>query len=166
MCILVFLEKTLNFLNMKKIGLFPGSFDPFTKGHEAVVKKALHLFDEVIIAIGVNTSKTYQFDLKKRMLQIESLFPNESIKLVTYNMLTVDLCKELGAGHIVRGLRDSKDFEYERSIAHMNETLAGIETVFFLTDPQFAAINATIVREIYKNKGDISHFVTNAHLLV
>jgi pantetheine-phosphate adenylyltransferase len=151
---------------MKKIGLFPGSFDPFTKGHEAVVKKALHLFDEVIIAIGVNSSKTYQFDLQKRMLQIESLFPNEPIKLVTYNKLTVDLCKDMGAGFIIRGLRDSKDFEYERSIAHMNETLAGIETVFFLTDQNYSAINATIVREIYKNNGDISHFVTNAHLLV
>lgn len=151
---------------MKKIGLFPGSFDPFTKGHEAVVKKALGLFDEVIIAIGTNSSKTYQFELSKRILQIESLFEKESVQIVTYQKLTVELCKELGANHIVRGLRDTKDFEYERSIAQMNEMMSGIDTVFFLTDPEFSAINATIVREIYKNKGDISLFVTNAHLLV
>jgi len=151
---------------MKRIGLFPGSFDPFTKGHEAVVRKALDLFDEIIIAIGTNSSKTYQFELSKRMNQIQSLFEKDAVRIVTYQKLTVDLCKEMGASHIVRGLRDSKDFEYERSIAQMNNQLSGIETVFFLTDPEYAAINATIVREIYKNKGDISHFVTNPHLLV
>jgi pantetheine-phosphate adenylyltransferase len=151
---------------MKRIGLFPGSFDPFTKGHEAVVRKALELFDEIIIAIGTNSSKTYQFELSKRMNQIQSLFEKDNVRIVTYQKLTVDLCKEMGASHIVRGLRDSKDFEYERSIAQMNNQLSGIETVFFLTDPEYAAINATIVREIYKNNGDISLFVTNAHLLV
>ncbi|MFN5878051.1 MAG: pantetheine-phosphate adenylyltransferase [Flavobacteriales bacterium] len=151
---------------MKRIGLFPGSFDPFTKGHEAVVRKALDLFDEIIIAIGTNSSKTYQFELSKRMNHIQSLFEKDAIRIVTYQKLTVDLCKDIGASHIVRGLRDSKDFEYERSIAQMNNQLSGIETVFFLTDPEYAAINATIVREIYKNNGDISHFVTNNHLLV
>ncbi|MFN5148634.1 MAG: pantetheine-phosphate adenylyltransferase [Flavobacteriia bacterium] len=151
---------------MKRIGLFPGSFDPFTKGHEAVARKALELFDEIIIAIGTNSSKTYQFELSKRMNHIQSLFEKDAIRIVTYQKLTVDLCKDIGASHIVRGLRDSKDFEYERSIAQMNNQLSGIETVFFLTDPEYAAINATIVREIYKNNGDISHFVTNNHLLV
>jgi pantetheine-phosphate adenylyltransferase len=151
---------------MKRIGLFPGSFDPFTKGHEAVARKALELFDEIIIAIGTNSSKTYQFELSKRMNHIQSLFEKDAIRIVTYQKLTVDLCKDIGASHIVRGLRDSKDFEYERSIAQMNNQLSGIETVFFLTDPAYSAINATIVREIYKNNGDISHFVTNNHLLV
>lgn len=152
---------------MKKIGLFPGSFDPFTKGHEAVVKKALKIFDEIIIAIGINSSKNYQFDLQKRILHIESLFQNrEAVQVVTYNKLTVELCKDVNATAIVRGLRNTLDFEFEKSIAHMNESLSGIETVFLLTDQEFAAINATIVREIFKNKGDISQFVTNAHLLV
>jgi pantetheine-phosphate adenylyltransferase len=152
---------------MKKIGLFPGSFDPFTKGHEAVVHNALNLFDEIIIAIGVNSSKNYLFELEKRKNHIRSMFENESrLRIETYSSLTVDFCKEIGATHIVRGLRDSKDFEYERSIAHMNTALSGIETVFLLTNQEYSAINATIVREIYKNNGDISLFVTNANLLV
>ena len=152
---------------MRRVGLFPGSFDPFTKGHEAVVKKSLELFDEVIIGVGINSSKNYQFDLAHRILHIESLFQNgEAVRVLTYQKLTVDFAKEVEAGFIIRGLRDSKDFEYERSIAHMNEVISGIETVFFLTDQQYAAINATIVREIFKNQGDISPFVTNAHLLV
>ena len=151
---------------MKKIAVFPGSFDPFTKGHEAVVHKALHVFDEVVIAIGVNSTKKSVFSLEKRMTHIQSLFSNnESIRIVTFQSLTIDLCKEVGAKHIVRGLRDSKDFGYERSIAHMNNTLSGIETVFFLTNQEYAAINATIVREIYNNNGPISAFVSNSQWL-
>lgn len=150
----------------KKIGLFPGSFDPFTKGHEAVVKKALTLFDEVHIGIGYNQQKSYLFDIEKRIQHIQSLFPEKEIHISTYNKLTVEYCKEIGAQFIVRGLRDSKDFQYERSIAHMNVEISGIETVFFLTQQQYSAINATIVREIFKNNGDITPFVTNAHLLV
>jgi len=149
---------------MKTIGIFPGSFDPFTKGHEAVVKKAVQLVDKLYIAMGVNSTKNYIFDLDKRKAHIASLFP--SIELITYTNLTVDLCQSLGATHIIRGLRDSKDFEYERSIAHMNQALYPVETIFFLTDPNYAAINASIVREIFKNKGSIEPFVTNSHLLV
>ena len=152
---------------MKRIAVFPGSFDPFTKGHEAVVRKALNLFDEVIVAIGVNSTKNYQFTLEKRTQHIRSLFSSsENVRVVNYQKLTVDLCKAEGAQFIVRGLRDSKDFEYEKSIAHMNEVLAGIETVFLLTNQEYSAISSSIIREIYKNDGDITQFVTNTHLLV
>ena len=152
---------------MKKVGLFPGSFDPFTKGHEDIVLKALTLFDEVIVAIGVNTSKQYLFTLEKRIAHIESMFSEmNNVKVLTYSTLTVDFCQQAGANFIIRGLRDSKDFEYEKSIAHMNSQMSTIETVFLLTSQQYGAINSTIVREIFKNSGSIAQFVTNSELLV
>ena len=152
---------------MKKIGLFPGSFDPFTKGHEEVVLKALDLFDEIVIGIGINSSKSSYFDLYKRIQHIESLFIDQpKISVKTYQKLTVDFCTDIGAQFIVRGLRDSKDFEYERSIAHMSLDISDIETVFFLTAQRYSAINSSIVREIHKNKGSITPFVTNSSILV
>lgn len=155
------------FLNsMKKIAVFPGSFDPFTKGHETIVQEALLLFDEVIIAVGVNSKKKYLFSLERRIEHIRSLFDSEKIKVVSFQGLTVDLCREMDARFIVRGLRNSIDFEYEKSIAHMNKDLSGIETVFFLTAPNYAGINSSIVREIYLNEGDISKFVTKPEMLV
>ena len=152
---------------MKKRGLFPGSFDPFTKGHEAVVLKSLSLFDEVIIGIGINSRKNYLFDIEKRIKHIESLFLDyPQIEVKTYQKLTVDFCKDISASHIIRGLRDSKDFEYEKSIAHMNQAISGIETVFFLTSQEHSAINSSIIREMYLNHADIRPFVTSPEILV
>ena len=152
---------------MKNIGLFPGSFDPFTKGHEAVVLKSLGLFDEVIIGVGINESKQYMLSLEKRIAHIKASFSSElNIKVQSFQKLTVDFCTEIGASHIIRGLRDAKDFSYERPIAHLNFELKGIETVFFLTDQKHSSISSTIIREIYKNDGDISSFVTKPELLV
>lgn len=150
-----------------KRGLFPGSFDPFTKGHEVVIKKALNLFDEIVIGVGVNSTKNYMFDTDKRLNHIKALFANEpKIRVETYNKLTVDFCKDIDAQFIIRGLRDSKDYEYERSIAHMNLSISDIETVIFLTDPEFSAISSTIIREIHRNGAAIDQFVTKPDLLV
>ncbi len=152
---------------MKRIALFPGSFDPFTKGHESVIKKALPLFDEIVIGVGFNTTKTPHFTLDSRINQIESIYAGESkIVVNSFQKLTVDFCKDINATFILRGLRDTKDFEYEKAIAQMNQQLAEIETVFFMTDPVVSAISASIVREISKNGGIIEQFVTNSHLLV
>jgi pantetheine-phosphate adenylyltransferase len=152
---------------MSKTGLFPGSFDPFTKGHEAVVRKSLDLFDKVIIGVGINSKKQYLFDLDKRIAHIEKLFEDESrIEVKQFQMLTVNFCKEIGADFIIRGLRDSKDFQYEKSIAHMNFSISSIETVFFLTNQEYSAINSSIIREIYSNGGPIDAFVTHPESLV
>ncbi|MFM7472365.1 MAG: pantetheine-phosphate adenylyltransferase [Crocinitomicaceae bacterium] len=152
---------------MKRIGLFPGSFDPFTKGHEAVVRKSLSLFDQVVIGIGINSRKEYLFTLKNRKKHIQSLFSDEEkVTIAVYQELTVTFCKKIGATHIVRGLRDSKDFQYEKSIAHMNFQLAEIETVFLLTNQEFSAVNSSIIREMHLNGADISSFVTSPQLLV
>jgi len=151
---------------MKK-GLFPGSFDPFTKGHEAIVLKAINLFDEIIIGIGINSNKKYLFDTEKRIIHIKELFKNyPTVKVGTYQKLTVDYCKEIGSNNIIRGLRNSTDFEYEKSIAHINTAISGLETVFFLTDEKYSSLNSSIIRDLYLNKVDISHFVTSPELLV
>lgn len=152
---------------MKKVAVFPGSFDPFTKGHECVIEKAVKLFDHVIIAIGQNTTKNYLFDIEKRKAHIESIFAgHDNVSIEGFSGLTVEFCKKIGADYIVRGLRDSKDFGYERSIAQMNFEISGIESVFFMTVPEYTAINSSIVREIYKSGGKIDLFVTNSELLV
>ncbi len=150
-----------------KRALFPGSFDPFTRGHESVIAKALPLFDEIIIGVGFNSTKQPFFSLESRLAQIRSIYAHEpTVSVQTYSSLTVDFCKEVGASHLLRGLRDTRDFEYEKAIAQMNQQLAGIETVFFMTDGNVAAISATIVREIAKNGGIIDSFVTNSSILV
>ena len=152
---------------MKKIALFPGSFDPFTKGHESVIQKAIPLFDEIVIGIGINTSKNYFFELEKRKNQILHIYKDISnIRVTTYQKLTVEYCQEIEARYILRGLRDTNDFEYEKAIAQMNLQISGIETVFFMTDPEVAPISATIVREIARNNGDISSFVSLSAMLL
>lgn len=151
-----------------KIAVFPGSFDPFTKGHEDIVRKARPLFDKIIIAIGENSTKQSFYSKESRLNHLNSLYANDDkIELAFYHKLTVDFCLERNAQFIVRGLRDGKDFEYERSIAQMNGALNNkIESVFFMTNPEHGYINASIVREIAKNGGIIDSFVTNSHLLV
>ena len=152
---------------MKKIALFPGSFDPFTKGHESVIAKALPLFDEIVIGVGFNSTKQPFYSLESRLKHIHEIYSGEpKIQIRTFQKLTVDFSKEVGAEFILRGLRDTKDFEYEKAIAQMNLQLAGIETVFFMTDPQVSAVSATIVREISKNGGIIDQFVTKSSILV
>lgn len=147
--------------------LFPGSFDPFTKGHEAIVMQALSLFDEVVIGVGINSKKQGLFTTANKIKHIESLFmAHPNVKVASFQKLTVEFCKEISATHIVRGLRDAKDFEYERSIGHMNHAISGIDTVFFLTAQAHSAINSSIIREMYQNGADISPFVTNPSLLV
>jgi pantetheine-phosphate adenylyltransferase len=146
---------------MKRIAVFPGSFDPITKGHEDIIHRAVPLFDEIIVAIGTNSSKKYMYSLERRLEMIRFTFRNEpKVKVDTYLGMTVDYCKEVGATHLLRGLRTSADFEFERSIAHINQTLyPDLDTVFLLSLQEYSAINSTIVRDILINGGDASRFV-------
>ena len=152
---------------MSKIALFPGSFDPFTKGHESIVNQSLEIFDQIIIGVGVNTEKKYLFNLDKRIQHIEEIFKKENrITVSAYHGLTVDLCEAISASHIIRGLRNNIDFEYEKSIANMNKSMSEIQTIFLLTNEELSSISSSIVREIHKNGGDISLFVTEAQILI
>ncbi len=146
---------------MKKIALFPGSFDPFTKGHENIINRALPLFDEIIIAIGRNSSKGGFFSLEKRLAMISHLYRDEPmVKVDHFDGLTVDYCKKAGIKYILRGLRTSSDFEYERAIAQTNRKMdPEIESVFLLTTAELTPINSTIVREIIRHGGDYSMFL-------
>lgn len=151
---------------MSKIAVFPGSFDPFTKGHEEIVNRSLEVFDKVIIAVGENSQKKYLFSSESRLKQIKSIFsdPNK-VEIKQFDGLTVDFVNDQKANVILRGLRNSSDFVFERSIAQMNQKLKSVDTYFLMATPEFAPISSSIVREINKNGGDISEFVTNAHLL-
>ncbi|MBA7579327.1 Phosphopantetheine adenylyltransferase [subsurface metagenome] len=144
-----------------KIALFPGSFDPFTIGHESVVRRALSLFDKIIIAIGYNTNKMGYFPLEQRVQWIKNVFEgDEKIEVEVFESLTVDLCVKKKAQFILRGLRTSADFEYERAIGQMNRSMhAEIETVFFLTLPEHTHVTSTIVRDIIRYGGDASIFL-------
>ena len=144
---------------MKK-AVFPGSFDPFTLGHLDIITRGVTLFDELIIAIGVNSYNKYMFSLDQRKKFIEDSFiGNPKIKVVTYEGLTVDFCKKNEVEFILRGLRNPADFEFEKSIAHTNRDLAPIETVFLLTAASTSYISSSIVREVIKHQGDYTRLV-------
>ncbi|HOO98570.1 MAG TPA: pantetheine-phosphate adenylyltransferase [Bacteroidales bacterium] len=144
-----------------KRAVFPGSFDPFTIGHEGIVRRGLSLFDEIIIAVGANALKKSYYSLETRKKMIASVFRDEPrIKVSHYEGLTVDFCIKHEAGYILRGLRTSADFEFERAIAQVNKALAfEVESVFLLTVPEHSMINSTIVRDIIRSGGDASDFV-------
>ncbi len=146
---------------MKNKALFPGSFDPFTVGHESIVKRALPLFDELVIGIGLNHDKNKYFPLEKRVEWIKKLFEHEhKLSVHVYEGLTVDFCKKINARYLLRGLRTSADFEYERAVGQTNKVLnSGIETIFLLTRPEHTFISSSIVKNVYKNGGDISKFI-------
>ncbi len=140
--------------------IFPGSFDPLTLGHSDIITRAINLFDEVVVAIGINASKKYMFSLEERQQFIQKAFKNEpKVKVVTYQGLTVDFCKEIEANFILRGLRNPADFEFEKAIAHTNRTLSKIETVFLLTSAQTSFISSSIVRDVIRNNGDYTILV-------
>ncbi|MCL4138528.1 UNVERIFIED_CONTAM: hypothetical protein GTU68_048773 [Idotea baltica] len=144
---------------MKK-AIFPGSFDPITSGHYDVIKRGAKLFDELIIAIGVNADKKYMFSLEERKKFIEDCFKNQAnIKVVTYKGLTVDFCQKNNVDFILRGLRNPADFEFEKAIAHTNRDLAPIETVFLLTAAKTSYISSSIVRDVIRNNGDYTKLV-------
>ena len=149
---------------MEKIAIFPGSFDPFTIGHESVVNRAISMFDKIIIMIGYNANKKSFFPIEKRVRWINQVFQNvEKVEVRIHDGLTVDFCKEVGARYILRGLRTSADFEYERAIAQINKKMhPEIETVFLLTLPEHTPVNATIIRDIVFHGGDASMFLPKA----
>lgn len=133
----------------KKTALFPGTFDPFTRGHYSVVERALNLFDEVIIAIGVNVLKKPMFTADERVAMLQQLYADEPrVRVVAYSGLTVDLAQEYGARFMLRGVRSVIDFEYEKSIADVNRDISGVETVLMFTQPQYAHISSSVVREL------------------
>ena len=140
--------------------VFPGSFDPITNGHYDIIKRALPLFDEIIIAIGVNADKKYMFSLEERKVFIEKTFADEpKIKVETYQGLTTDFCHQKDAQFILRGLRNPADFEFEKAIAHTNRFLTKIETVFLLTAASTSFISSSIVRDVIRNHGDYTKLV-------
>ena len=146
-----------------KRAVFPGSFDPITLGHIDILNRALSLFDEIIIAIGVNADKKYMFSLEDRKKHIEHAFKNQpKIKVKTYTGLTVDFCKKEQANFILRGLRNSSDFIYEQSIAQTNSSLSDFESVFIICTPSLSNISSSIVRDVIRNGGDYNKMVPDS----
>lgn len=146
--------------------IFPGTFDPFTIGHESIVRRALTFIDEVIIAIGINEQKHSLFPVEKREQMIRDLYKDEPrVKVMSYSNLTVDFAHEVGANTIIRGIRTVKDFEYEETIADINRKLTGIETIFLFTEPDLASISSSIVRELMKYNKEVTQFLPKGMIL-
>jgi len=149
---------------MNRIGVFPGSFDPITVGHEDIVLRSLSLFDTLIIAIGSNSNKKYLYTPEERKIQIEKVFSNQpKVKVIIYTGLTVNFCKEQNAQYILRGIRTAMDFEFERNIGLMNLDMEPeIESIFLISKPEFSALSSSVVRDIKKNNGNISKYIPKA----
>ncbi|MDU1889086.1 MAG: pantetheine-phosphate adenylyltransferase [Dysgonomonas sp.] len=145
---------------MKKKAIFPGTFDPYTIGHHSLVKRSLELVDEIVIAIGYNDAKKSCFSLADRLSMIRTLYKDDPrVTVESYDMLTVDFAKTIGANFIVRGIRSVIDFEYEKTIADMNRKISGIETFILFTEPELASVSSTIVRELLRFGHDVRKFI-------
>lgn len=146
---------------MKKVAIFPGSFDPFTKGHEDIVLRSLHLFDKVIVAVGHNTRKNRYFDIDLMLDKINSAFDdNNRVQVIVYDELTAILAEKYDAKYLIRGLRNTTDFEYENSISQINKYLnTELETIFLITSPELAPISSSIIREVHRYGGDVTPFL-------
>ncbi|MCQ2237187.1 MAG: pantetheine-phosphate adenylyltransferase [Bacteroidales bacterium] len=143
--------------------IFPGSFDPFTVGHENIVLRGLNIFDHIVIAVGINSDKKGMFSIDQRLHFIKETFKNEPrVSVETYTGLTVDYAKQTGCTHILRGLRTSADFEFERAIAQVNKQMSGLDTSFLLCIPEHTPVNSSIVRDILHHHGDVSMYVPQA----
>jgi pantetheine-phosphate adenylyltransferase len=145
---------------MERIAIFPGSFDPFTVGHENIIRRGLKLFDKIIIAVGHNATKSYFFDVDTRVAFIRAQFVDEPrVTVEPYENLTVEFAEQKNAHSLLRGIRTAADFEYERAIAQVNRLMTGIDSVFLLTTPEHTPVNSSIVRDILRHKGDASKFI-------
>ena len=152
---------------MIKRAVFPGSFDPITKGHENIIRRAMPLFDEIIVAVGLNIEKKSYFPVQDRIEWIKQVFADSpGVQVDSYSGLTVDYCRAVDASFILRGLRTSADFEFERTVGQVNKKLyPPIETIFLLTTPEYTSINSSIVRDVHKNGGDVSLFIPEGIVL-